>query len=1165
LCNLTADPSAWTAEAGTLLGWLALLAAGAAPALRRFQQRQPVSWDAAALGSLAGIGLLACTVERVWSGWGYHVLMLGAAVAALLWSLAPLLVYLVQKHVQSLPFVGRIVNPAAGEAGLTIRATAREVTMPVGCISFVAVLLAVQAAWVREHYAWSAAAVILASAAGAVLAAQRRSEGIAFLAGLGANLAASLTVCHVYQNVSFSDWWVPFAKANIVTTSLVALLWLWLRQRLEGWRERGLLRGLLTVQCALGLAGNTLLLLVPLVRLFVEPGSTLPPPLVEMGYGGGWVALLLAAAAAFWHLDRVLPRWRIHVLGLLGVEAGILVACFAGPWDTGNWLSFHVLTGAWCLLGLAVVAAGTVAHSFRLTGLAGADTTEPEARRFAGFFPAEVVCRWVEGIGPAILVLALRSDRSDPLWPYGSAAAVMIVSILIGALAMWLRRPVHVYVSGLLLNVVGILFWAAREPNSPASFLLTNALCLAIGSAFWSAVQLALRSWQRAGNEGPTALVHSPPFVTSFPHFAVLLGQGLLSVVIALGLTSDFSGADVRTANVLAWTTLAAVGLALGVCTWDRRARFPLAGLYGLGLATIGLVLHGLALTPQWLAWSTTLALAGYVALAGLFRRTSVWWEGLGRSLRIPPRAGGWLAGWFLPTQTVVAGIVVGLSVWICLDFATLGERLGGPGAVLLLVLAGVLLAGEWHAFAAQQALGNSPRQERAAKVWHPRWADGLRAGTLILGVVAVVETAWAGLGPTAPALWLHRNVLLMVALALMTLAYGVGLGRLLPGQNAWVEWGRRLGLVLGGLATLTLLVLLGQEFSLYDFTTGHTPMAGPAVVTVLAGLVILMVTAIRFAVTPGRDPLGLSERGRTLYVYAAEALLALAFVHVRLNVPDLFNGWGAPYWSFFVMGIAFAGVALSEWFERRKLPVLAVPLQRTGLFLPLLPLLGFWAGPHAPRLVSGAEPPVVDPAQLFVRYALLWFLASGLYAFMATTRRSFRFALLAALAANFGWWSLLVPHQDFSFLVHPQMWLIPLAVILLLAEQLNHDRLPRELALGLRYLGLCMVYVSSTADLFIAGVGKSVWLPIVLALLAVIGVLAGILLRVRAFLFLGVSFLFLDVCTMIWHAAVDRSHTWVLYVSGIVLGAAILALFAVFEKRRNDVLRLIEEIKGWD
>ena len=42
------------------------------------------------------------------------------------------------------------------------------------------------------------------------------------------------------------------------------------------------------------------------------------------------------------------------------------------------------------------------------------------------------------------------------------------------------------------------------------------------------------------------------------------------------------------------------------------------------------------------------------------------------------------------------------------------------------------------------------------------------------------------------------------------------------------------------------------------------------------------------------------------------------------------------------------------------------------------------------------------------------------------------------------------------------------------------------------------------------------------------------------------------------------REHTlW--WVSGIVLGAAILTLFAVLEKRRNDVLHLLEEINDWD
>jgi hypothetical protein len=266
--------------------------------------------------------------------------------------------------------------------------------------------------------------------------------------------------------------------------------------------------------------------------------------------------------------------------------------------------------------------------------------------------------------------------------------------------------------------------------------------------------------------------------------------------------------------------------------------------------------------------------------------------------------------------------------------------------------------------------------------------------------------------------------------------------------------------------------------------------------------------------------------------------------------------------------------VGLCEFFERRRLPVLAEPLQRTGVFLPLLPLLSVWLRAPAAGLGGWAEVnapglrPVLrhlaDRPLSLDRYALVWFLAGGLYTLLALSRRSFRFALLAALAANFGLWSLWA-HHGIGFLAHPQVWLIPPALIVLAAEHLNRDRLRPELSAALRYLGISMVYVASTADLFIAGLGNSALLPVVLAALALAGVLAGILLRVRAFLFLGVGFLFLDVFTMIWYAAVDRYQTWVWWVSGIVLGAAILALFAVFEKRRQDVLRVIEEIRRWE
>lgn len=186
------------------------------------------------------------------------------------------------------------------------------------------------------------------------------------------------------------------------------------------------------------------------------------------------------------------------------------------------------------------------------------------------------------------------------------------------------------------------------------------------------------------------------------------------------------------------------------------------------------------------------------------------------------------------------------------------------------------------------------------------------------------------------------------------------------------------------------------------------------------------------------------------------------------------------------------------------------------------------------------------------------------LYGLTAVLRRSSWFALLAALAGNFGLWVIYAQHPDLAFTLHPQLWLGPLGVLVLVAERLHGEQLTPSQAQGVRYFGLLMIYVASSFDMFIHGLGNSVLLPIVLAVLAVLGVLAGILWRVRAFLMCGVAFLGLVIFSQIWHAAVQRGHVWVWWASGLVLGAAIYALFAVFEKRRNDVVRLLDEFRHW-
>jgi len=504
--------------------------------------------------------------------------------------------------------------------------------------------------------------------------------------------------------------------------------------------------------------------------------------------------------------------------------------------------------------------------------------------------------------------------------------------------------------------------------------------------------------------------------------------------------------------------------------------------------------------------------------------------------------------------------------LWMSVSFDSFAARLAAPLAVGILVMGGILLA--WQAHQLSVSSGFRP--------------PALEYVTLATGAVAVIEIGWALLSPTGHGvswLWLHRNVMLMVALSLMTVVYGVVLRRLfvksvaIPGQRpgliVWADCGRHLGPWLGLLACVMLGMVLIQETIFYDgyVAVGRLvavmlkldgaadmkaawpdePTAAAAIAIIACAIIGLIGAGLCFAVLPGRDPLGLSERGRTVYVYAAEVLLVLLFVHFKLTMPSLFkHGIFIDYWPFVFITIAFLGAGISEYFRRKRLPVLAEPLERTGVFLPLLPVLAYWVLPHASE------------------YALVWFFAGLLYGLMSIFKRSWRFALLGAVAANMGLW-LLLQDSGFYFWKHPQMWVIPLALVVLVAEQLNQDRLKQAQSAGIRYFALIAIYVSSTADMFIAGLGNSWERPLALMILSVLGVLVGMLLRIRAYLYLGGNFLVLVIASMIWHAGVDQRQPWILWSSGIVLGVLIYALFMYFEKRRQNVLHLVDKLKKWE
>jgi hypothetical protein len=346
--------------------------------------------------------------------------------------------------------------------------------------------------------------------------------------------------------------------------------------------------------------------------------------------------------------------------------------------------------------------------------------------------------------------------------------------------------------------------------------------------------------------------------------------------------------------------------------------------------------------------------------------------------------------------------------------------------------------------------------------------------------------------------------------------------------------------------AALCLLVLVGLEAMRFDEATGCGLSAGESLATafVVAGMIAgLIIIAIR----PENDPFALSLQKRTGYVYAAQLVIVLLVAHLYFSMPWLFQFGIKQYWPYVAMALAFGGVGIAHVLENRNLKVLGRPLFHTAAILPLLATL------LIPAMESKADPSLV---LLFAGLAYL------LISFMHQSALS---GAAAVLFANLALWVFYDRFPGFSFLEHPQLWLIPPAVSLLIAGQLGSRLLSRGQLASLRYLCVAVIYISSTSEIFISGIGDQLWPPMVLALLSVGGILLGIMFRIRSFLFLGSTFLLMAMFAMVSHAHQQLNHVWPWWAFGIGMGVAILVLFGWFESRRSRVKEIAGRLQQWE
>jgi hypothetical protein len=1146
----------WAMHAGLPLGWIALLLTAGAGAYRRLQTRQHWNPHFVGLTGMGVLALLACTVPNIVlpdrtkldGVWAYRVLMLGWAIYALLTALAAWWVAAL-----------RTLRDAHGPPQALIRLAA----VWVRAAGIAAVILGIKAAFFHDdadyEHLWAAAAIAIASTAGATMAVWRRREGWAFAAALGVNLAASIAVWHFEQalHLSFDQWWVRLVQANVIASSLAALFWLAAHKRLYALKQWNLADSpLLAVQTVLPVLGNTAILVLPVCSLIVHPQG-LPPWMRDFSDPPGWLSLLICAAAAAWYLYQTRAGSLLNVLGGAALGAGVLFACTASKANIGRhgeWQEYHLLFTAWAAAAFVVLGAGFAGKGLRLSAKDDPRQVLPVAAR-TFVFPTNLVEIWVTILGLLAVILALLYCHEDPSGAWWRLRVLVGLSLAAGIIALWLQSAGHVFASGLLLNAAGTAAWMSWRPGGIHVLVYVNAFSLAAGSIVWTLLQIIVPRYI------PHFRWNNKPL--RFAHLAAATGLAALGALATVILTLDLlqlnnAGITYSTAygakaplmsiaySPFGWWAIVATAAAIALLLWDRAARLPLLGLYVSGL---------IAIAMQWDYWQeswrmtclragTDLACFAIVAaLAGWLLPKARW---MCRWLWIPDYAERWPGEWFVQLQSFVACLAGALSVWLALDFGFdglakgialfgLSGRLIGITNVLMVLGAAIVMA--WQ----------------TKSEWRVQW----QYASFIAGLFLLSSFRWAGIDPAQAGSWLHRSVVFLVSAAMMTLLCSFGLKKVISSKSDWIATARRMTPFFGGMAILTLALVLGQEWFSYRDKIG-TPLVTGEIVVVAVIVAAMLATCLAFAVREDWDPLRLSPAGRQAYVYLAEALAVLIGVHLRLTKPELFNfGLIQNYWMFLIMGAAFAGAGLSEWFHRRKLPVLSLPLQRTALLLPLLPAIGFWflKDPETPLALVGRTPDV-------------WFLMGAFYGLLAYIRRSAGCGLLAVLTANMGLWVAL--HRfDIGFLHHPQLWLIPIAMAVLAAEFLHHERLSAAQSAVLRYLSLSVIYISSTADMFIDmflhGVFIDWRLPVALMLLSTAGAMAGVMLRIRSFLILGISFLVLDIVTMIWYAAEDLEQTWIWYASGIVLGAAIIAVFAIFEKRRHDLLAAVERFKEWE
>lgn len=411
---------------------------------------------------------------------------------------------------------------------------------------------------------------------------------------------------------------------------------------------------------------------------------------------------------------------------------------------------------------------------------------------------------------------------------------------------------------------------------------------------------------------------------------------------------------------------------------------------------------------------------------------------------------------------------------------------------------------------------------------------------------------------------WFVGWVLVSVSLAL-------GLPKLFS-EAAVLRWRQpiRRGMVVSLLlAVVSLSATLVQEALVR--TGAETDQLNNVLVLGMAVVLAMLSFVATFAGIvsgPGysyREIWRLSDRQRAGLIVAAQVMGGLTWFHLFLCKNPIASLGLRAYWPYVVMALAFASTGITEWARRRGDQVLQKILMQTAFYLPLIPVIGFWL---SGSLVTSFFGESTGDSWSFINgkvtYQTLLIAAAVYYGVISFLWKSGRTRVMSIVIGNLALWVVLMQTPGWSFLAHPQAWLVPPALCALVATHFYRDSLGRDSVSAIRYASTLVIYVTSTADMLIQGVGATIAGPIVLIVLALAGVTAGVALRVRPFLYLGATFVMLGLLSMVWHAQQQIDAVWPWWVFGITTGVLLLAGLMGIEKNKPKLKLMAASLSTW-